>query len=257
MKRAAIISWIDGLTAQATDARVSTASDSSSGVRRPRASETGPPTSWPSAIPTKNVVSVSCTWVAPASRSWPTRGKAGTYMSVASGAIEVTRMIVASRPRLILVADADGGVPAPAPVRSRSTVWTVMNSLSGVWIRCSIHETRRAKREEVSVRGCTGRAPQSLATRDERQGVRANRCTAWVTCSSVTGKPGMRVSRTRGTARSISPLRGSAMRRAKSLSPIRTRAATAHRRGVRTTGLRWSPRQVVWRCRRRRGVPRP
>ena len=130
-KRATIISWIDGHTAHATEARVSTASDSSSGMRRPRVSETGPPTSWPSAIPTKNVVSVSCTCVAPASRSSPTRGKAGTYMSVASGAIELTRMIVASRARVSTTADAVGGLPAPAPVRARSTVWTVIESLSG------------------------------------------------------------------------------------------------------------------------------
>ena len=87
--RAAIITATDGLNAHATDATTRTASPASSGRRRPTRSENGPPASWPSAIPTKNVVSVSCTWVAEASRSRPTSGNAGTYMSVASGAMAV------------------------------------------------------------------------------------------------------------------------------------------------------------------------
>ncbi|WP_246104619.1 hypothetical protein [Rudaeicoccus suwonensis] len=37
----------------------------------------------------KNVVNVNCTWVADASKSRPTLGNAGTYISVASGAIAV------------------------------------------------------------------------------------------------------------------------------------------------------------------------
>ncbi len=87
--RAAIITATDGLNAHATDAATRTASPASSGRRRPTRSENGPPASWPSAMPTKNVVSVSCTWVAEASRSRPTSGNAGTYMSVASGAMAV------------------------------------------------------------------------------------------------------------------------------------------------------------------------
>ena len=88
-RRAAIITDTDGLTAHTTDAATRTASPASSGRRRPTRSENGPPASWPSAIPTKNVVRVSCTWVAEASRSPPTSGNAGTYMSVASGAMAV------------------------------------------------------------------------------------------------------------------------------------------------------------------------
>ena len=64
--------------------------------RRPRWSETGPPISCPRPMPAKNVVRVSWTWVAPVDRSSATRGKAGTYMSVASGAIAVRNTTVAT-----------------------------------------------------------------------------------------------------------------------------------------------------------------
>ena len=47
-------------------------------------------------MPTKNVVKVSCTWVAVADRSAATGGNAGTYMSVASGAIAVKNTTVAT-----------------------------------------------------------------------------------------------------------------------------------------------------------------
>ena len=62
--RATIITPIDGVSAHTTEASDITTSAASSGRRRPRWSETGPPISWPSAMPTKNVVSVSCTCVA-------------------------------------------------------------------------------------------------------------------------------------------------------------------------------------------------
>ena len=47
-------------------------------------------------MPTKNVVKVSCTWVAVADRSAATAGNAGTYMSVANGAIAVKNTTVAT-----------------------------------------------------------------------------------------------------------------------------------------------------------------
>src|SRR4051794_4963448 len=47
-------------------------------------------------MPTKKVVSVSCTSVALPCRSSPTMGNAGTYMSVASGAIIVSNTTFAS-----------------------------------------------------------------------------------------------------------------------------------------------------------------
>ena len=75
---------------------VITTTEAISRRRRPRWSEIGPPTSWPSAIPTKKVVKVSWTWVAVADRSLATCGNAGTYMSVASGAIAVSRTTVAT-----------------------------------------------------------------------------------------------------------------------------------------------------------------
>src|SRR4051794_17426183 len=55
-------------------------------------------------MPTKKGVRVSCTCVADAERSPATRGNAGTYMSVASGAIEVRKITVAVSPKV----SADG-----------------------------------------------------------------------------------------------------------------------------------------------------
>src|SRR3982751_1484789 len=51
-------------------------------------------------MPTKNVVRVSWTCVAVADRSPATRGNAGTYMSVASGAIAVRKTTVAISPEV-------------------------------------------------------------------------------------------------------------------------------------------------------------
>lgn len=97
-RRAVIITAIVGVTAHATDASVMTRTAASSGRRRPRWSDTGPPISCPRAIPTKKVVRVSWTWVAVPPRSLATRGNAGTYISVARGAIAVRNTTVATRP---------------------------------------------------------------------------------------------------------------------------------------------------------------
>jgi hypothetical protein len=50
----------------------------------------------PSPIPAKNVVRGSCTADAVVPNSSDTRGKAGTYISVASGAAAVRKMTVAT-----------------------------------------------------------------------------------------------------------------------------------------------------------------
>src|SRR4051794_34253832 len=51
-------------------------------------------------MPTKNVVRVSCTCVADADSSPATCGNAGTYMSVASGAIAVRKITAAISPEV-------------------------------------------------------------------------------------------------------------------------------------------------------------
>ena len=94
--RAAIMTAIVGASAHTTDASAMTATAAISSPRRPRWSDTGPPISCPSAMPTKKVVKVSWTWVAVAVRSVATCGNAGTYMSVASGAIAVRKTTVAT-----------------------------------------------------------------------------------------------------------------------------------------------------------------
>ena len=67
--RATIMTAMVGVSAHTTDATVITATAATSSRRRPRWSETGPPISCPRAMPTKNVVKVSWTWVAVAARS--------------------------------------------------------------------------------------------------------------------------------------------------------------------------------------------
>lgn len=89
---------IEGVKAHTTEASVMATIEAISSRRRPCWSDTGPPMSWPSAMPTKKVVKVSWTCVAVADRSPATRGNAGTYMSVASGAIAVSQITVATRP---------------------------------------------------------------------------------------------------------------------------------------------------------------
>jgi hypothetical protein len=125
--RATIITVMLGLNAHSTEETASTAKAASRGLRRPVRSDMGPPSSWPSAMPTKNVVSVSCTWVAVVSRSRPTSGNAGTYMSVANGAIAVMKTTVAST-----VADRANGTVvvsvAASPGRAGASI-TVMASM--------------------------------------------------------------------------------------------------------------------------------
>jgi hypothetical protein len=99
-KRAAIRTPMVGVTAHTTDASVMTETAASSGRRRPRWSETGPPINWPRAMPMKKVVRVSWTWVAVPDRSLATRGNAVTYMSVANGAIAVRNTTTATRPEV-------------------------------------------------------------------------------------------------------------------------------------------------------------
>src|SRR6185295_2216167 len=55
------------------------------GTRRPRWSDSGPPSNCPNAMPRKNVVNVKPTSDAEVARSDVTRGNAGVYMSVANG----------------------------------------------------------------------------------------------------------------------------------------------------------------------------
>ena len=169
----------------------------SSGSRRPRWSETGPPTSWPRAMPTKNVVKVSCTCVAVADRSAATRGNAGTYMSVASGAIAVKNITVASTaaPTCAPV-DAElgtvlgyrgGRVRVIAEVLAVGAVPQVVESGTCVGHSCNItlvsllHDVERShllcpdnrfRREEgVSAEGCTDRASHRPARSSYRRGM--------------------------------------------------------------------------------------
>jgi hypothetical protein len=66
-----------GAIAQTTPARTQTAVLASSGGLRPYRSDSGPTTSWPTARPTRKVVSVSWTALAEASSSSPMAGKPG------------------------------------------------------------------------------------------------------------------------------------------------------------------------------------
>jgi hypothetical protein len=64
------------------------------GIRRPRWSDSGPPSNCPNAMPRKNVVKVRPTSDGELTRSAVTRGKAGVYMSVANGGTALCRASV-------------------------------------------------------------------------------------------------------------------------------------------------------------------
>src|SRR5699024_9192675 len=75
-----------GATAAPMLARTNTAVPTSSGRRRPTRSESGPNTSCPPAIPSRNIVSVSWMVVSEPSRSARISGKAARYRSLPKGA---------------------------------------------------------------------------------------------------------------------------------------------------------------------------
>lgn len=79
------------------------------GIRRPRWSDSGPPSSCPNAMPRKNVVKVRPTSDAEVAKSAVTRGKAGVYMSVANGGTALCKASVNTR-------EVDTAAP-PAPAR--------------------------------------------------------------------------------------------------------------------------------------------
>ena len=67
----------DGANAHSTDATPQTMVEPMSSRRRPRASDSGPSTNWPTTRPITSALSVSCTalWLAPRSAASP--GNAG------------------------------------------------------------------------------------------------------------------------------------------------------------------------------------
>src|SRR4051794_5578760 len=137
-KRASIITAMVGLSPHTIDATTMTTRDATNGRRRPRWSEIGPPASCPSAMPTKKVVSVSWTPVALACRSCPTAGKPGTYMSVANGAIMVSRTTltttaVVSRPRGV-TSLSGGSVALPAKQSYGGLVLVTIESSGSVFL---------------------------------------------------------------------------------------------------------------------------
>ncbi len=74
-----------GASAQSSEAAACAQMPTTSGRRRPKASESGPMTSWPTARPSSMPVSVSWTAESLARRSSAIRGNAGRYMSMVSG----------------------------------------------------------------------------------------------------------------------------------------------------------------------------
>ncbi len=74
-----------GASAHSSEAPACAQIPMTSGRRRPKASDSGPMTSWPTERPSSMPVSVSCTAESPAWRSSAIRGNAGRYMSIVSG----------------------------------------------------------------------------------------------------------------------------------------------------------------------------
>jgi hypothetical protein len=88
---------IEGAKAHPTAPRVQIRPPAMIGIRRPRWSDSGPPSSCPNAMPRKNVVKVRPTSDAELARSAVTRGNAGVYMSVANGGTALSRASVNTR----------------------------------------------------------------------------------------------------------------------------------------------------------------
>ena len=136
----------------------------------------------------KNVVRVSWTWVAVAARSAATAGKAGTYMSVARGAIAVRNTTVATNATATLasrVASVGGWSPRYSQSGKTPSTWTLPRALvtpSGTrpfssaqivdgqvvvatgWAPPADHcvqSTWRGKVGGVPAETCTGRAPST------------------------------------------------------------------------------------------------
>src|SRR3954453_9151095 len=110
----------------------------------------------------KNVVRVSCTSEAPACRSRPTSGKAGTYMSVASGAIIVSSTTLASTVPLRTARRAAPGRTLVGDEAGRRCCTVVIGSSR---CRVSLHERGLADAEEVTVVRCTSRASLAVSGR--------------------------------------------------------------------------------------------
>src|SRR3954452_24279278 len=101
-KRRSTSTATDGATAHSSDTTEYAATPTSSGPRRPKRAGRGPARICPSARPDRHAVSVSCTAQAGASRSRPSPGRPGSYMSIESGpnALSAPRMRTTfARPR--------------------------------------------------------------------------------------------------------------------------------------------------------------
>lgn len=87
-----------GVNAIATPDAANTASAMTSTGRLPNRSDRGPRISWPTPMPMRNAVRVSCTLEAGAARSVPICVNDGRYMSTANGPTAVMNPSAASSP---------------------------------------------------------------------------------------------------------------------------------------------------------------
>ena len=112
-KRSAIITPTDGANTRAMPESTNTVKATSSTGRRPRPSESGPITSWPDPMPSRNAASVSCTHEASVCSSPAMAVNDERYMSVANGPTAPMKPSAASRPGVRRLAGA--GTPASLP----------------------------------------------------------------------------------------------------------------------------------------------
>src|SRR5215212_681571 len=139
--RNAMSNQIDGANAQPTAPRVQISPPTIIGIRRPRWSDSGPPSSCPNAMPRKNVVKVRPTSDAEVARSAVTCGKAGVYMSVANGGTALCKASVnnkdvetAAPPARARLADATVGRGEES---SRAVMTTPLETSSATnWSEC-------------------------------------------------------------------------------------------------------------------------
>jgi hypothetical protein len=109
-----------GATTHSTEASTCTPVPTSSGSRRPKASESGPTTSWPRASPSRVPVRVSCTVGDVVASSSVIVGSDGRYMSMVSGPSAISAPSTSTSRRRCTPGSAAG-------VRARTSGVTVTN----------------------------------------------------------------------------------------------------------------------------------
>jgi hypothetical protein len=190
-KRQVVSQPISAVSAQPMEPVMKMARPTSSGGRRPKRSASGPKISWAMAMPAKKVASVFCTAAGSAARPAAMAGKAGRYMSVASGpkadmAPRTSTSRVVTRGMRWLRRCASGLAPRAAPHHRRGGSRGL--ALPHCWAkRCPAAQSLRETGRQGRIR--PGPAPASPAGQPVSCRLAASERASWTSafsCPSAT-----------------------------------------------------------------------